>query len=65
MKQGSELNKFTADLKARSRAVPKFLVQLEPWHRGFFSSLAELLRPTAQFSPSTGPAEFWPDVFVT
>ena len=42
---------------------PKFLVQLEPWHRNLVSLLnAGRQEPLAMAS---SPGEFWPDVFVT
>lgn len=41
---------------------PKFLVELEPWHR----NLAGLLKrqPNAPLPSPSSPGEFWPDVFV-
>ena len=52
--------RFTPDPAIRE---PKFLVELEPWHR----NLSILLKRQAPEPDSlgSGPGEFWPDVFVS
>lgn len=52
--------RFTPDPAIRE---PKFLVELEPWHR----NLSILLKSHTPEPDSllSGPGEFWPDVFVS
>ncbi|MGH9557549.1 MAG: hypothetical protein ACRD2Y_17195, partial [Terriglobales bacterium] len=50
-----------------NHSAPRLLVELEPWHRSFFSNLREFLLPK-RLPPqhlTSRPAPFWPDVFVS
>jgi TonB family protein len=62
MKTGSgrPQNDLTPDLSRLPE--PKFLVQLEPWHRNLISFLTE--RNRDPLPVTSAPGEFWPDVFV-
>jgi TonB family protein len=68
MKQGPLLIDTSRKRKPRPVAVPvpKLLVALEPWHRGFLRNLKDLLwvrgKPPLQLV--SRPAAFWDDVFV-
>jgi TonB family protein len=50
-----------------SRRVPRFLVELDPWHRVFWRNLRDLLlrRRPRPLRLTSAPAPFWPDVFVS
>ncbi len=62
MKSGSERVQPVVDHRPGAIREPKFLVELEPWHRNLTSLLRAHSREPLQLSSS--PAEFWPDVFV-
>jgi len=63
MNQGSGKRKSEKPAAANQPPAPKFLVQLEPWHRNLSSLLkTEALQPLPTAST---PGEFWPDVFVS
>ncbi len=65
MKHGSGLRESVVDPAASP--APKLLVELEPWGRVVLRNLVELVLPRRlpPFKPSSRPAPFWPDVFVT
>ncbi len=54
------------ELMASPVAPPGFLVKLEPWHRAFFTNLADLFRfkRKSRLRLVSAPGKFWPDVFV-
>ncbi|MBZ5648613.1 MAG: TonB family protein [Acidobacteriia bacterium] len=46
---------------------PQFLIELEPWHRGFLRNLRDTVRPRVEPMQmlTSRPEPFWPDVFVS
>src|SRR5580704_1322917 len=62
MKTGSGRGKSEEFKVAPELPEPKFLVELEPWHK----NLATLLKTQGEepVPISSRPGEFWPDVFV-
>jgi TonB family protein len=49
-----------------SQRVPRFVLELEAWHRVFWRNLGDLLlrRSPGPLRLSSAPVPFWPDVFV-
>ncbi len=62
MKTGSGQGKTEEFTAGTGLPEPKFLVQLEPWHK----NLASLLKtqPKEPVPSNSLPGDFWPDVFV-
>ena len=48
------------------RRIPRFVLELEPWHRVFWRNLRDLLlrQGPRPLRLSSAPSPFWPDVFV-
>ena len=65
-RQGSALRVEAVNEPTEPGSVPVFLVELDPWHRGFLRNLSDLLwtprRPPLRLI--SWPATPWPDVFV-